>query len=83
MKEEERIKRDINLFEGNIKEIKEVLKEKGMEEGDEEIVDLAERYYEDAKYYYDKKDLFTAFGCINYAHGLIDGLKKKKLCGKS
>lgn len=66
MKIEDRIKKDIALFEKNIKEI-----------DDEEIVDMARRYYEDAKYYFQKKDYFTAFGCINYAHGLIDALRIK------
>ena len=45
---------------------------------EEEAVDLAKRYYEDTKYYLEKGDYFTAFGCINYAHGLIDGIKKRK-----
>lgn len=64
---EKRIKKDIDLFERNIEEIK-----------DEKIVDMATRYYEDAKYYLKKKDFFTAFGCINYAHGLIDAVRIRK-----
>ncbi len=65
MCEEERIRKDITLFEANISDIE-----------DSEVVELARAYYEDAKYYLEKGDLFTAFGCINYAHGLIDGIKK-------
>ncbi len=65
-KEINRIKKDITLFERNCKEIK-----------DEKILDMAMRYYEDAKYYLSKKDYFTAFGCINYAHGLIDAIRMK------
>ena len=42
------------------------------------VVELAQQYYRDAKYYLEKKDLFTAFGCINYAHGLLDALIKTK-----
>ncbi|MCK5636423.1 MAG: DUF357 domain-containing protein, partial [Thermoplasmatales archaeon] len=30
----------------------------------------------DSKYYLEKKDYFTAFGCINYAHGLLDSILK-------
>ncbi|MDH7507725.1 MAG: DUF357 domain-containing protein, partial [Candidatus Thermoplasmatota archaeon] len=27
-------------------------------------------------YYLEKNDYFTAFGCINYAHGLLDAIIK-------
>ncbi len=64
MEIEERIKKDIMLFEKNCKEI-----------NNKKILDMARRYYEDAKYYLGRKDYFTAFGCINYAHGLIDAVK--------
>jgi len=63
---EERIRKDIKIFEENCKELE-----------NNKIVEMAKRYYEDAKYYLAKKDYFTAFGCINYAHGLIDALRTK------
>ncbi|MHC1577395.1 MAG: DUF357 domain-containing protein [Candidatus Methanospirareceae archaeon] len=40
------------------------------------MLSLAKAYFEDAKYYLEKGDFFTAFGCINYAHGLADGVRK-------
>ena len=64
--ESERIIKDIKMFEKNIKKL-----------GNDKITDMATRYYEDAKYYLSKGDFFTAFGCINYAHGLIDALIMK------
>jgi hypothetical protein len=64
---EERIKKDIELFEKNCREVE-----------DKEILEMAKRYYEDAKYYFSKGDYFTSFGCINYAHGLIDAVRMKK-----
>jgi len=64
---EERIKKDIELFEKNIDKIRH-----------KRIKDMALRYYEDAKYYLLKKDFPTSFGCINYAHGLIDAILKGK-----
>jgi len=67
MKIEERIKKDIKLFEENRKEV-----------DDTQILEMAERYYHDAKFYFEKKDFFTAFGCINYAHGLIDAVRMKE-----
>ncbi|MCD6448550.1 MAG: DUF357 domain-containing protein [Thermoplasmata archaeon] len=67
MKIEERIKKDIKLFEENRKEV-----------DDTQILEMAERYYQDAKFYLEKRDFFTAFGCINYAHGLIDAVRMKE-----
>ena len=61
----ERIKKDLALFEVNIKEIE-----------DGEIKEMATRYYNDAKYYLDTNDYVTSFGCIVYAHGLIDAIRK-------
>jgi hypothetical protein len=72
--EVERIKKDIALFEESMVELDSL----SLASDDEEVVDLAKRYYEDTKYYLEKGDYFTAFGCINYAHGLIDGIKKRK-----
>ncbi|MCD6481943.1 MAG: DUF357 domain-containing protein [Thermoplasmata archaeon] len=64
MKIEERIKKDIELFELNYVKVR-----------NEKVKDMAIRYYNDAKYYLSKGDYYTAFGCINYAHGLIDALR--------
>jgi len=72
MDEKTRIKKDIVMFEENLTQLEgkklSVLQNKTLE--------LAKQYYEDTKYYFEKKDLFTAFGCINYAHGLLDSIIK-------
>lgn len=65
--QEHRIQKDIKLFDHHLK---------GLPKNN--IVDMAVRYYQDTQYYLDKKDLFTAFGCINYAHGLIDAIRMQK-----
>ncbi len=39
------------------------------------LVEIARAYLDDAKYYYNKKDLFTSLACIAYAEGLIDSLR--------
>jgi hypothetical protein len=44
-----------------------------------ELLDLATRYFEDAKYFREKGDWATAFGALNYAFGLLDGGAKLKL----
>ncbi len=72
MDESTRIKKDIKMFEENIKKIKQ----KKLNESQEKTIELASQYYEDTKYYLEKKDYFTAFGCINYAHGLLDAILK-------
>ena len=70
----ERIKKDLALFEESLVELDSV----ALAAIEEQVVDLAKRYYEDTKYYLEKCDYVTAFGCINYAHGLMDGIKKLK-----
>ncbi|MFA5382334.1 MAG: DUF357 domain-containing protein [Candidatus Micrarchaeia archaeon] len=67
----ERIEIDLRKFEDSIKEVDSKAKERY-----KHIIDLAERYYSDTKYFIEKDDLITAFGAIVYAHGLIDALKK-------
>jgi hypothetical protein len=70
----ERIQKDLALFEESIVKLDSV----ALAAIEEQVVDLAKGYYEDTKYYLEKGDYVTAFGCINYAHGLIDGIKKLK-----
>lgn len=38
----------------------------------EDFLDMAQRYYDDAKHFMDKGDYVTAFAAINYAHGWLD-----------
>jgi len=67
--EKTRIQKDITMFEENIKKTKTT-------KNNQKIMELATQYFEDSKYYLEKKDFFTAFGCINYAHGLLDAIIK-------
>jgi len=72
MDEKTRIQKDIVMFEENLNALKE--KDESLLK-DERVV-LGSQYYEDSKYYLEKKDYFTAFGCINYGHGLLDAILK-------
>ena len=72
MDEKTRIKKDIVMFEENLQK----MQQRGIDGEQNKIVELASQYYEDTKYYLEKKDYFTAFGCINYAHGLLDSIIK-------
>ncbi len=37
-----------------------------------DFLDMAVRYYEDAKYFKKKGDYVTSFAALNYAHGWLD-----------
>jgi len=72
MDEKTRIEKDIVMFEENI----QTLQQHHKTNSQDPCVVLATQYYEDSKYYLEKKDYFTAFGCINYGHGLLDAVLK-------
>ena len=38
----------------------------------EDLLDLAQRYYDDAKYFEEKNDLMNAYGAVVYAHAFLD-----------
>lgn len=38
----------------------------------EDFLDMAKRYFSDAKHFKDKGDIVTAFAALNYAHGWLD-----------
>ena len=38
----------------------------------EDFLDMATRYYSDAKHFEKKGDIVTAFAALNYAHGWLD-----------
>lgn len=67
--QEERCLSDIRQFNENVQE--------AIDAGaNSEVIDVAKRYCEDTKFFLEKKDYVTAFGAINYAHGLIDAWRK-------
>jgi uncharacterized protein len=37
-----------------------------------DFLDMAQRYYSDAKHFEEKGDMVTAFAALNYAHGWLD-----------
>ena len=70
LSEKERIESDIRQFHENVGEVK-------VTDETKDVIELAKQYCEDTQYFLDRKDYVTAFGCINYAHGLIDAYRKK------
>ena len=47
-------------------------KEIDWEDSAKDFLDMAQRYYSDAKHFRDKGDIVTAFAALNYAHGWLD-----------
>ncbi len=68
----ERISKDIMLFEKNDAEISS----KHLDYNQEKIIKLARMYASDSRSFLEKGDLYTAFSCISYAHGLLDAISK-------
>lgn len=38
----------------------------------EDFLDMAQRYFSDAKHFKEKGDIINAFAAVNYAHGWLD-----------
>ena len=72
MDEKTRIEKDIKMFEENINALQQIHPDLLIDPR----VRIASDYYHDSQYYLNKNDYFTAFGCINYGHGLLDALIK-------
>lgn len=43
-----------------------------LEKAAADFLDMAQRYYADAKHFAEKGEVVTAFAALNYAHGWID-----------
>lgn len=74
MEIEERILKDLELFSSSLK------KAEGLQLDDKErkIVELAGMYAKDSGAWLEKKELYTSFSSIAYAHGLIDAVLRIK-----
>ena len=67
----EKIAIDIEKLERNLKQVANIT----FEGSEKEVYDRAIDYKNDSKYYLEKEDMRTAFGCIEYSHGLLDALR--------
>ena len=66
---EEKLKKYFELTSKALKKIK--IMDKHKKEA-EDLLDLAQRYYDDAKYFEKKNDLVNAYGAVVYAHAFLD-----------
>jgi hypothetical protein len=70
MDEKTRAKKDIVKLTKMLKEFKEL----GLDKDYAGVLRWAEDYLFDAKYFFNNKEYFTAFGAANYAYGMIDAV---------
>jgi hypothetical protein len=66
---EQKLKKYFELTSKALKKVKIVEKHK---KEAEDFLDLAQRYFDDAKYFEKKGDLVNAYGAIVYAHAFLD-----------
>ena len=66
---EEKLKKYFELTAEALKKVK--IAEKHRKEA-EDFLDLAQRYYSDAKYFEKKGDMVNAYGAVVYAHAFLD-----------
>jgi FAD synthetase len=69
---EDRIKLYIRMVENALEQARGQLN--SLNENDKKLVELAELYLQDSKYYLEKKDYATALATVSYAEGLLDSL---------
>ena len=71
LESKEKITIDIQKLERNLKQVSDIT----FVDKEKEVYDRAVDYMNDSKYYLEKEDMRTAFGCIEYSHGLLDALR--------
>ena len=71
LESKEKITVDIQKLERNLKQVEDIT----FVDKEKEVYDRAVDYMNDSKYYLEKDDMRTAFGCIEYSHGLLDALR--------
>ncbi|MDD5959842.1 DUF357 domain-containing protein [Methanobrevibacter wolinii] len=67
----EKVKIDIEKLERNLNQVADI----EFSKLEKDVYDRAVDYKNDSKYYLEKEDFRTAFGCIEYSHGLLDALR--------
>jgi len=70
----ERILKDLEKFNDSLFRLKSSGIEHALNDDEKRVLSLANRYFDDSKYFLSKGDYPTSFGCITYAHGLLDSI---------
>jgi hypothetical protein len=72
MDERDRVEKDLKEFTESLREVEEAKPPESLREN----IERAKNYYKDAVYFLEKGDVFTAWGTINYAHGVLDAVRR-------
>ncbi len=77
---EEKLERYFDITGEALAKVKiKIPKNINLEDVARDFLDMAQRYYDDAKHFKEKGDLVTAFAALNYAHGFLDAGARMKL----
>ena len=68
---DEKLDRYFEITGKALKKAAAALNEEELEKA-KDFLDMATRYYDDAKFFKKKDDYVLAYGAINYAHGWLD-----------
>lgn len=71
---EEKLNKYFDITGRALKKVK-IAENKGIKDSKKhakDFLDMAQRYYSDAKHFMDKGEWVNAFACLNYAHGWLD-----------
>lgn len=69
---EEKLKKYFAITGEAIQMVKDNKIDESRKENAVDFLDMVERYYSDAKHFYEKGERVTAFAALNYAHGWLD-----------
>lgn len=71
---EEKLSKYFDITGRALKKVK-IAKNKNIKDAEKhakDFLDMAQRYYSDARHFMDKGEWVNAFACLNYAHGWLD-----------
>jgi len=71
--DEERLKKEFKVTGSALEKVKIAVPENShLRKAAEDFLDMAERYFSDAKHFMQSGDWASAFGALNYAHAWLD-----------
>ena len=68
---EEKLSKYFKITGAALEKCKNALDKKRLKEA-KDFLDMAQRYYSDAKFFKEQNDYVLAFAALNYAHGWLD-----------
>ncbi|MBU1111932.1 MAG: DUF357 domain-containing protein [archaeon] len=74
----EKLKAYFSITQEALDQVKDKLNSEQKEMA-EDFLDMASRYYSDAKHFSEKGDYVNAFAALNYAHGWLDAGARSRL----